>query len=353
MAELPKLSDSRPSRFENSADAMNGLRHKAVMPSIYDDLLSSSAPESSMFLAPEPEPGTPTLSQGPAPNARDHLADIGAWAFGGDSEHKNANYDFADKASFAPGLGAIVGTGDAKREYDQGNVGQAALLGGLSLIPGLGGKGKAAVNSLETVAKEMEPLMARYKELYGKPYMAPSARPGTPEAEILSGEMQKLEELRNAVSAKEGTLAALPPTSGIPSIAKNTDEEDALARQENLDLLRGHIEAHPNAAVRGDKGRLMSKMAEKDLAKTAVKDLGMKYLPDGPWGQDPRAYQKFLKDAHTELRNREAALVKAPAPKTPSQVQALKAEIAQLKREKLTYEAAMAKLQGIISPKKP
>lgn len=227
------------------------------------------------------------LKEGPKPTFRDKAADFLGSIHGGDATHKNTNYTAIDALSMFPPIGAVVGIDEARHMSEDGSPVAAAGLGILSLLPGGGGAKKGAEKALGAVAREIEELAPRYRQLFGKDFMAPKARPGTPADEVLKGEMQTLDELRSAVTSKEAALAKMPDVPSTPKIRDVTGERD--------EMLRALEENPTTKAIPGRQG-IPSIKEQKGLIQDFYKD-GNK-LPDRPWGASPLDYQRVVRDQH-------------------------------------------------------
>lgn len=211
-----------------------------------------------------------------------------------------------------------------------------------SAIPFFGRGRQGPEQALEAVSGEIAELSGRYRQLFGKDFVAPKARPGTPTDEILKGEQQTLEELRTIVTSKEAALAKMPDVPSTPKIRDVSGERDELLQQ-----------ARDNPFVKAVPGKqgLPKKKEELDAIERFYKNGGS--LPPGPWGRDPLDYQKAVREAFDDTRQQIAKLnEEKAAAKSEGQVAKLKTELKAANEMAVKLQSVINQLQKIIMPRK-
>ncbi|MDO9381830.1 MAG: hypothetical protein Q7T86_03110 [Hyphomicrobiaceae bacterium] len=249
------------------------------------------------------------------------------------SEFRDDVAKVADSARQTP-LGEPIHPGTL---YSNSPTGASVpLLNGIMKRFGRGSQG--ADEALASVASEIESLSGRYRQLFGKDFVAPKARPGTPADEVLKGEQQTLEELRSAVSSREGALAKAPDMPTTPKIRDISGERDELMQQ-----------AKDNPFVKAVPGKqgLPKKKEELEAIERFYKAGGS--LPPGPWGRDPLDYQKAVREAFDDTRQQIARLnEEKKVAKSEGATAKLKGELKAANEKAVQLQSVITRLNKII-----
>jgi len=243
------------------------------------------------------------LREGPAPTARDYLADWLGGNIGGDATHARTNYQAADALSLLPFVGAPMAAFEGGQMVGQGlNEASPTGVAGGAAIAGFGpfaklGRGKKAAQSLDDeIAKlesELQKVQSRATQFQyrsGGAQIAPirprpQPVPGTSAKEIAADDVRYRDRLKSRISDFESMLASAAaktpnPFHPVPTPAGDPQTIAAAAR------MREKIGNNPYVqAIPGRRG-FPSKDEQRQLAEQVVLHHfgGLPPKSGGPWG---------------------------------------------------------------------